>query len=322
MVFGFKKDKSTTEVPEKKPGLGGRLRLGLSKTRKSFGAGVSAILLGKKTLDEDVIEALEETLLTADIGIDVTEKLLEELRRSVARKSLDDETALYEKLRELLYNTLAPAQQPLIIDRDKKPFVIMMVGINGAGKTTTTGKLAKKFQDDHLKIMLAAADTFRAAAVEQLQAWGERNNVPVIAQSSGADSAAVCFDALNSARSKGIDLLIADTAGRLHTQSHLMDELKKVTRVMKKVDESAPHEVLLVLDASIGQNALQQAKQFCEIVNVTGLCITKLDGTAKGGIIFAIVQSLGLPIRYIGVGESIDDLRPFDAKAFVDALFD
>ncbi|PIQ43639.1 MAG: signal recognition particle-docking protein FtsY [Gammaproteobacteria bacterium CG11_big_fil_rev_8_21_14_0_20_46_22] len=320
MAFGF--GKRPKETPEEKRGLTSRLRAGLSKTRKSLGEGLSTLLLGRKELDEDILEQLEETLLLADIGVDMTQSVLERLRKSLARKALDDEKALLQQLREILLETLAPANQPLVIEPNQKPFVIMMVGVNGAGKTTTTGKLAKQLQQQGHSLMLAAADTFRAAAVEQLQAWGERNDVSVVAQSSGADSAAVCFDALHSAKAKGVDILIADTAGRLHTQSHLMDELKKVVRVMQKVEETAPHEVLLILDASIGQNALQQAKQFCQAVNVTGLCITKLDGTAKGGIVFAIVHELQLPIRYIGVGETIDDLREFDAKAFVDALFE
>lgn len=320
MAFGF--GKRQKETPEEKRGLTSRLRAGLSKTRKNLGEGLSTLLLGRKELDEDILEQLEETLLLADIGVDMTQSVLEQLRKSLARKALDDEKALLQQLRDILLATLAPANKPLVINAEQKPFVIMMVGVNGAGKTTTTGKLAKQFQQQGRSLMLAAADTFRAAAVEQLQAWGERNNVPVVAQSSGADSAAVCFDALHSAKAKGVDILIADTAGRLHTQSHLMDELKKVVRVIQKVEASAPHEVLLILDASIGQNALQQAKQFCQAVNVTGLCITKLDGTAKGGIVFAIVHELQLPIRYIGVGETIDDLREFDAKAFVDALFE
>lgn len=330
MAFGFKKNKQKKDAVEKKAtvqqatpkkGVINRLHNGLTKTRRSLGSGISTVLIGKKELDETVLDDLEAILISADIGVDVSHTLLEKLRRASARRHMDNEKALLKSLKSIMTDSLKIAEQPLVIEKDKKPYVVMMVGINGAGKTTTIGKLSKRLQLQQLDVMLAAGDTFRAAAIEQLQVWGERNNVPVVAQQSGADTAAVCFDALQSASARNMDVLIADTAGRLHTQSHLMDELSKVTRVMQKVDKQAPHETLLVLDASIGQNALLQAKQFCEAVNVTGIVLTKLDGTAKGGIIFAIVDALKLPIRFIGVGEQIEDLREFNAQEFVDALF-
>lgn len=321
MAFGFKKNKQKEQQLKPKKGMINRLHSGLTKTRHSLGAGISTVLIGKKELDEEVLDDLESVLVMADVGVDVSHLFLEKLRKVVARRHMDNEKALLQSLKRVMTDALQMAEKPLVIDVSSKPYVIMMVGVNGAGKTTTIGKLTKRLQKENLKIMLAAGDTFRAAAIEQLQVWGERNEVPVIAQQSGADTAAVCFDALQSAKAKNMDVLIADTAGRLHTQSHLMDELSKVTRVMKKIDDQAPHEILLVLDASIGQNALQQAKQFCAIVEVTGIVITKLDGTAKGGIIFAINEALRLPIRYIGVGESLEDLREFNAKSFVDALF-
>jgi fused signal recognition particle receptor len=326
-MFGLgkknKADKPTKTAPPQHKSLFQRLRGGMSKTRQNLGERLGTVLLGKKTLDDGLIDTLETILITADVGVSATQAFLERLRKSTARKHANNETVLLDELKTIMLETLLPAQKPIpLTSAHEKPFVIMMVGINGAGKTTTAGKLAKQFQSLDKTVMLAAADTFRAAAVEQLQIWGERNQVPVIAQHAGADSAAVCFDALQSAKAKDRDILIADTAGRLHTQSHLMEELKKVKRVMQKVDAKAPHEILLVLDASIGQNALQQAKLFNEAVGITGLCMTKLDGSAKGGIIFAIVQELGLPIRYIGVGEQLDDLRPFNAKEFVDALFE
>jgi len=335
MVFGLgKKSKKTEEkpvaiktgdvslLPEEKKGIFKRLRGGLSKTRHKLGDGMNELLLGKKTLDEDILEALETILISSDVGLSATADFLEQLRKQTVRKQRSDDRALLDGLKEIMLGALQKAEAPLEIDPAHRPFVIEMVGVNGSGKTTTTGKLAKQFQQSGKKVMLAAADTFRAAAVEQLQVWGERNDVPVIAQHSGADSAAVCFDALSSAKAKNMDVLVVDTAGRLHTQDHLMAELVKVKRVIAKVDETAPHEVLLVLDASIGQNALQQAKMFHQAVGVTGICITKLDGTAKAGVIFAIVKELGLPVRYIGVGEQIDDLQPFQAQAFVDALFE
>jgi fused signal recognition particle receptor len=259
-------------------------------------------------------------LLTADVGVDATRAIVEDLTKRVARKQLADVDALFAALREDMMQLLAPVSSPLSIDVNKRPYVILMVGINGAGKTTTIGKLAKRLQHQGHSVMLAAGDTFRAAAVEQLQEWGRRNDMSVVAQKTGADSASVIFDALQSAQARGIDVLIADTAGRLHTQSNLMEELKKVRRVMGKLDPQAPHEVMLVLDAGIGQNAITQARQFHEAVQVSGITLTKLDGTAKGGVIFAIAKQLGLPIRFIGIGESIDDLRVFEAQDFVDAL--
>jgi len=323
MMFGFKK-KSTSDTPESdspKAGLFSRLKDGLKRTRSGLTDGMSDLVLGKKTIDDELLEDLETLLITADIGIEATTKLIGELTQQVSRNELKDADALLESLQAQMASMLDCSESTLQIDTSKKPYVILMVGINGAGKTTTIGKLAKRFQNEGHSVMLAAGDTFRAAAVEQLQAWGERNNIPVIAQHSGADSASVIFDAVQSAKAKGTDILIADTAGRLHTQDNLMEELKKVKRVIQKLDDEAPHEVMLVLDAGTGQNALVQAKQFYEAVGVSGITLTKLDGTAKGGIIFAIAHQLGLPIRFIGVGESIDDLRPFSAKDFVKALF-
>ena len=323
MMFGFKK-KSTNDNAESdnpKSGLFSRLKDGLKRTRSGLTDGMSDLVLGKKTIDDELLEDIETLLLTADIGIEATTKLISELTRQVSRNELKDADALLESLQAQMASMLDRSEQTLQIDTSKKPYVILMVGINGAGKTTTIGKLAKRFQQDGHSVMLAAGDTFRAAAVEQLQTWGERNNIPVVAQHSGADSASVIFDAVQSAKAKGADILIADTAGRLHTQDNLMEELKKVKRVIQKLDNDAPHEVMLVLDAGTGQNALVQAKQFYEAVGVSGITLTKLDGTAKGGIIFAIAHQLGLPIRFIGVGESIDDLRPFEAEAFVKALF-
>ncbi len=282
--------------------------------------------MGRKEIDDDLLDELEMILLTADVGVDASDKIIKNLTDQVSRKTLKDPEALISNLKNQLEAILTPVAHPLKIDehlaKNSGPFVILMVGINGVGKTTTIGKLAKKFQSEGKSVMLAAGDTFRAAAVEQLQTWGERNNVPVIAQKTGADSAAVLFDAIQSAKAKKIDVLIADTAGRLHTQSNLMEELKKVTRVMAKVDASAPHEVMLVIDAGTGQNALNQAQQFKAAVQVSGMTLTKLDGTAKGGIVFALAEQSGIPIRFIGVGESIDDLRPFDSQAFTKALFE
>ena len=322
-MFGFKKSSSdsTTEQAENK-GLFGRLKQGLSRTRSGFSDGITSLVIGKKTIDDELLEDIETVLLTADVGVEATTRIIDELIDKVSRKELADTEALFEHLKSQLHGILAPCSAPLNIDNSLSPFVILMVGINGAGKTTTIGKLAKRFQNEGKSVMLAAGDTFRAAAVEQLQTWGERNDVPVVAQHSGADSASVIYDALESAKSKNIDVLIADTAGRLHTQSNLMDELTKVKRVMSKLDGEAPHEVMLVVDAGTGQNALNQAQQFNEAVGLTGITLTKLDGTAKGGVIFAIAHKMGLPIRFIGVGESIDDLRPFNAEEFVDALFE
>jgi fused signal recognition particle receptor len=298
-----------------------RLKQGLSKTSASLGEGMASLFLGKKAIDDDLLEEIETRLLTADVGVDATSAIIQSLTQKVARKQLTDSSALFKALQDELTALLKPVEQPLKIDSSKQPFVILVVGVNGAGKTTTIGKLAKKLQQDGKKVMLAAGDTFRAAAVEQLQVWGERNKIAVIAQHTGADSASVIFDAVQAAKSRGMDVLIADTAGRLHTKDNLMEELKKVRRVIGKLDDTAPHEVLLVLDAGTGQNAINQAKQFNQTVSLTGLALTKLDGTAKGGVIFALAKQFALPIRYIGVGEGIDDLRTFEAEAFVQALF-
>ena len=294
---------------------------GLSKTRSNLTDGLSTLLLGKKEIDDDMMEDLETQLIMADVGVEATTEIIDRLTKRVGRKELRDSDALYEALIEELQDMLAVSQKPLVIDSSKKPYVILMVGINGVGKTTTIGKLAKQFQARGKSVMLAAGDTFRAAAVEQLQVWGERNNVPVVAQHTGADSASVLFDAVQAATSRGVDILIADTAGRLHNKDNLMQELEKVVRVMKKIDDTAPHEVMLVLDAGTGQNAINQTKTFLQSVGVTGLTLTKLDGTAKGGIIFALAKQFGLPVRYIGVGEKIEDLRPFNADDFTRALF-
>ena len=306
---------------ETKAGFFARLKQGLSKTSASIGEGMASLFLGRKTIDDDLLDDLETRLLTADVGVEATAVIIQSLTQKVARKQLTDADALYKSLQAELAAMLKPVEQPLKIASQNKPFVILVVGVNGAGKTTTIGKLAKKLQLEGKKVMLAAGDTFRAAAVEQLQVWGERNKIPVIAQHTGADSASVIFDAVQAAKARGIDVLIADTAGRLHTKDNLMEELKKVRRVIGKLDADAPHEVLLVLDAGTGQNAINQAKQFNQTVELTGLALTKLDGTAKGGVIFALAKQFGLPIRYIGVGEGIDDLRTFEAEPFVQALF-
>ena len=306
---------------DNKGGWFARLRQGLSKTSASIGEGMASLFLGKKAIDDDLLDEIETRLLVADVGVEATTAIIRSLTQKVARKQLTDSDALFKALQEELAALLRPVEQPLVIDAGKRPYVILVVGVNGAGKTTTIGKLAKKLQGEGKKVMLAAGDTFRAAAVEQLQVWGERNKIAVIAQHTGADSASVIFDAVQAAKSRGMDVLIADTAGRLHTKDNLMEELKKVRRVIGKLDDSAPHEVLLVLDAGTGQNAINQAKQFNQTVNLTGLALTKLDGTAKGGVIFALAKQFGLPIRYIGVGEGIDDLRTFEAEPFVQALF-
>ncbi|WP_131107852.1 signal recognition particle-docking protein FtsY [Pseudomonas sp. Sample_10] len=306
---------------ETKAGFFARLKQGLSKTSASIGEGMASLFLGKKAIDDELLDDLETRLLTADVGVEATSVIIQRLTQKVARKELADADALYKSLQAELAAMLKPVEQPLKIASQNKPFVILVVGVNGAGKTTTIGKLAKKLQLEGKKVMLAAGDTFRAAAVEQLQVWGERNKIPVIAQHTGADSASVIFDAVQAAKARGIDVLIADTAGRLHTKDNLMEELKKVRRVIGKLDADAPHEVLLVLDAGTGQNAINQAKQFNQTVELTGLALTKLDGTAKGGVIFALAKQFGLPIRYIGVGEGIDDLRTFEAEPFVQALF-
>ncbi|KQM55310.1 signal recognition particle-docking protein FtsY [Pseudomonas sp. Leaf15] len=307
-------------VEASKTGFFARLKQGLSKTSASIGEGMASLFLGKKVIDDELLEDIETRLLTADVGVEATAVIIQSLTQKVARKQLTDADALYKSLQAELAAMLKPVEAPLVITPNK-PFVILVVGVNGAGKTTTIGKLAKKLQSEGKKVMLAAGDTFRAAAVEQLQVWGERNKIPVIAQHTGADSASVIFDAVQAAKARNIDVLIADTAGRLHTKDNLMEELKKVRRVIGKLDADAPHEVLLVLDAGTGQNAISQAKQFNQTVQLTGLALTKLDGTAKGGVIFALAKQFGLPIRYIGVGEGIDDLRTFEAEPFVQALF-
>ncbi len=292
----------------------------LERSRSQFGQKLKAILSAFPALDENLLEELETTLLTADVGVKASLDIMDNLRAAIGNKTIKDPASLLPAVQAELFELIEPCEQFLVIDESRKPFVILMVGVNGAGKTTTIGKLAQRFKQDGLSVMLAAGDTFRAAAVEQLQSWGQRNDVPVVAQGSGADSAAVLFDALQSAKAKGMDVLIADTAGRLHTQLNLMEELKKIHRVMSKIDDSAPHEVMLVLDAGNGQNALNQARQFNEAVTLTGITITKLDGTARGGVLFAIAGELGIPIRFIGVGESANDLRPFDAGSFIHAI--
>ena len=311
------------EALQEKPkseGFFARLMRGLKKTKTNFGSGFASLFRGKK-IDDDLFEELEEQLLVADVGMDTTLKIIENLTDKADRKSLKDGDALYGLLKEELSGMLAKVEQPLVIDEAKKPYVILMVGVNGVGKTTTIGKLAKQFQGQGKSVMLAAGDTFRAAAVEQLQVWGERNNVPVVAQHTGADSASVIFDAIESAKAKNVDVVIADTAGRLQNKGNLMEELRKIVRVMKKVDPHAPHEIMLTVDAGTGQNAISQAKLFSEVAPVTGITLTKLDGTAKGGVIFAIADQFNIPIRYIGIGEGIEDLRPFAADEFIEALF-
>ena len=303
-----------------KTGFFARLKQGLSKTSASIGEGMASLFLGRKIIDDELLEDIETRLLTADVGVEATAVIIQSLTQKVARKQLTDADALYKSLQAELAAMLKPVEAPLVITPNK-PFVILVVGVNGAGKTTTIGKLAKKLQLEGKKVMLAAGDTFRAAAVEQLQVWGERNHIPVIAQHTGADSASVIFDAVQAAKARGIDVLIADTAGRLHTKDNLMEELKKVRRVIGKLDADAPHEVLLVLDAGTGQNAISQTKQFDQTVALTGLALTKLDGTAKGGVIFALAKQFNIPIRFIGVGEGIDDLRDFESEPFVQALF-
>jgi len=307
-------------IEQKKVGFFARLKNGLFKTKQNIGSGFLSLFKGKK-IDADLFDELEEQLLIADVGIDTTQKIISSLTEHASRKQLKDADALHDLLKDKMENILTQAYQPLDLNMHK-PFVILMVGVNGVGKTTTIGKLAKQFQNEGKSVMLAAGDTFRAAAVEQLQIWGERNNIPVIAQHTNADSASVIFDALQAAKSRKIDVLIADTAGRLQNKSHLMDELKKIVRVMKKQDDSAPHEIMLTIDASTGQNAISQTKIFNEAVGLTGITLTKLDGTAKGGVIFSLADQFTIPIRYIGVGEKIDDLRPFVASDFINALFD
>lgn len=298
-----------------------RLKQGLSRTRGKLSEGLSALVLGQKTISTDLLEDVETQLLAADVGIEASDQIIANLKQRLARKQLANPAEFMAGLRQELEAILAPCAVPLTISADHKPFVILMVGVNGVGKTTTIGKLAKRLQAQNLKVMLAAGDTFRAAAVEQLQVWGERNNVPVVAQASGADSASVIFDAYQSAKSRNVDVLIADTAGRLHTKDNLMNELEKIVRVLRKQDPRLPDEIMLVLDATTGQNALNQAQSFHHTTTLTGITLTKLDGTAKGGMVFALAKRLGLPIRFIGVGEQVDDLRPFHAQQFVDALF-
>ncbi|MCA1930225.1 signal recognition particle-docking protein FtsY [Rheinheimera sp.] len=306
--------------PAERPGFFARLKQGLTKTSQNLGNGLASLFLGKK-IDDDLYEELETQLLMADVGVDTSQKLIKQLVQHADRKQLKDADALYDKLQQEMALLLDEVEQPLQLQGAEGPFVILMVGVNGVGKTTTIGKMAQQFKQQGKSVMLAAGDTFRAAAVEQLQVWGERNAIPVIAQHSGADSASVIFDAYQAAKARGIEVLIADTAGRLQNKAHLMEELKKIVRVMKKIDAHAPHEVMLTLDAGTGQNALSQARLFKEAVDITGISLTKLDGTAKGGVIFAIADQFKVPIRYIGVGEGIDDLRVFDSKDFIKALF-
>ncbi len=302
-----------------KEGFFARLKRSLLKTKENLGSGFISLFRGKK-IDDDLFEELEEQLLIADVGVETTRKIIANLTEGASRKQLRDAEALYGLLKDEMGEILAKVDEPLNIE-GKTPFVILMVGVNGVGKTTTIGKLARQFEQQGKSVMLAAGDTFRAAAVEQLQVWGQRNNIPVIAQHTGADSASVIFDAIQAAKARNVDVLIADTAGRLQNKSHLMEELKKIVRVMKKLDEDAPHEIMLTIDASTGQNAISQAKLFNEAVGLTGIALTKLDGTAKGGVIFSVADQFGIPIRYIGVGERIEDLRPFKADDFIEALF-
>jgi len=302
-----------------KEGFFARLKRSLLKTKENLGSGFISLFRGKK-IDDDLFEELEEQLLVADVGVETTRKIIATLTESASRKQLQDAEALYGLLKAEMGEILAKVDAPLNIE-GKTPFVILMVGVNGVGKTTTIGKLARQFEQQGKSVMLAAGDTFRAAAVEQLQVWGQRNNIPVIAQHTGADSASVIFDAIQAAKSRGVDVLIADTAGRLQNKAHLMEELKKIVRVMKKLDVDAPHEVMLTIDASTGQNAVSQTRLFNEAVGLTGITLTKLDGTAKGGVIFSVADQFGIPIRYIGTGERIEDLRPFNAGDFIEALF-
>lgn len=314
---------SATEAtaPEESGGFFSRMKQGLSKSRKNLADGMVNILIGGKEIDDELLEEVEDQLLVADIGVDATKTIIQNLTERTARGDLIYSHSLYKALQEELVNILAPRVKPLHIDPNKSPYVILVVGVNGVGKTTTIGKLAKRLQGEGKKVMLAAGDTFRAAATEQLQIWGERNQIPVVAQGHGSDSASVIYDAIASAKARNIDVLIADTAGRLHNKSNLMEELSKVKRVMQKIDGTAPHEIMLVVDAGTGQNAINQVQLFDEAVGLTGITITKLDGTAKGGVLFNIASKSHVPIRYIGVGEKIDDLRPFSAKSFVAALF-
>ncbi len=324
-MFGFGKKKSpasSVAAAEPPPSVFARLKAGLARTRSNLSDALGDLLRGKKQIDDELLEDLETLLLTADVGVEATRRVIDDLTARVSRRELADPDALGEVLRGQLAELLRSIDKPVVESAPGRPQVVLMVGINGAGKTTTIGKLARRFKDDGNSVMLAAGDTFRAAAVEQLQAWGTRNDVPVIAQATGADAASVIYDALEAATARNVDILIADTAGRLHTKTNLMDELAKINRVLQKIDPSAPHEVMLVVDAGTGQNALNQARQFNEAVGLTGITLTKLDGTAKGGIVFAIAEQLAVPIRFIGIGETVDDLRPFDADEFVRALFE
>ena len=321
----FRKKKVSDDIQEttqeENMGLFARLQSGLSKTAGKLSSGLNTILMGQKIVDEELLEEIEMQLLTADIGVEATDEIVNHLRDKVARNELQTVENLNEIIKEKLTEILKPSKQPLTIDAQKIPYVILVVGVNGVGKTTTIGKLTKKLQLQGKSVLLAAGDTFRAAAVEQLREWGDRNNTQVIYQKEGADSASVIYDAVSSAKAKGFDVLIADTAGRLHNKDHLMQELKKVIKVIKKIDGTAPHEVMLVLDATTGGNALSQAEAFNDLINITGITITKLDGTAKGGVVFSIAKKMNKPIRFVGVGEKIDDLQVFNAKDFTEALF-
>ena len=319
-MFNFLKSKPTDNTETPKKSWFSRLTDGLSRTRKTFSNGLANLILGKKTIDDELVESLETLLLTADIGIESTDLLIKKITDRVSRKQLSDPEALSAALKEEMIALLKPYEKPL--DINQKPFIILMVGINGAGKTTSIAKIAHFYLKQGKSVMLAAGDTFRAAAIDQLQVWGERNQVTVVAQQPGADSASVIYDGIQSAMARNIDILIADTAGRLHTQNHLMNELKKVKRVIQKINPDAPHETMLIIDAGIGQNALNQAQEFHEAIGLNSISVTKLDGTARGGMVFAITQHTQLPIRFIGVGEQMDDLKPFEAEAFVDALFE
>lgn len=318
-LFGFKKDRTAAETPTR-VGRFQRLREKLSRTRHGLTDGLARLALGRSTIDPELLEEIETQLLLADLGVEATQQIIDDLRGRVSRRVLRDPQALMGALRDDMRSILGACSAPLEIPDSIRPFIVLVVGVNGSGKTTTIGKLARRLKEQGASVMLAAGDTFRAAAVEQLEAWGHRHDVPVVAQHTGADSASVIYDAVAAARARDMDVLIADTAGRLHTKTNLMEELRKVKRVVQKLDDSGPHEVMLVLDATTGQNALVQALQFHKAVGLTGITITKLDGTAKGGIIFAIAKRLGVPIRFIGVGEAPEDLQPFDATEFVDAL--
>lgn len=318
-LFGFKKDRTAAETPTR-VGRFQRLREKLSRTRHGLTDGLARLALGRSTIDPELLEEIETQLLLADLGVEATQQIIDDLRGRVSRRVLRDPQALMGALRDDMRSILGACSAPLEIPDSIRPFIVLVVGVNGSGKTTTIGKLARRLKEQGASVMLAAGDTFRAAAVEQLEAWGHRHDVPVVSQHTGADSASVIYDAVAAARARGVDVLIADTAGRLHTKTNLMEELRKVKRVVQKLDDSGPHEVMLVLDATTGQNALVQALQFHKAVGLTGITITKLDGTAKGGIIFAIAKRLGVPIRFIGVGEAPEDLQPFDATEFVDAL--